>query len=115
MCSFDTGCPGTGIMSTPMDTNIIPTSSSTHDLSFTNRKQSHVFFTTKSTKLNLKEIADNEIQIIQFCTTVLLVFHFKLLCIRIYQKTISRMCSWLPWIRLRNSLSIPKLWIFLSE
>nr|XP_022292535.1 uncharacterized protein LOC111103506 [Crassostrea virginica] len=59
MCSFDTGCPGTGIMSTPMDKNIIRTSSRTHDLSFTNRKQSHVFFTTKSTKLNLKEIADN--------------------------------------------------------
>ncbi|XP_078325726.1 uncharacterized protein LOC111105237 isoform X3 [Crassostrea virginica] len=54
-CNFKTGCQGT-----TLDNNLNPTSSSTHDISVTYRKQSQVFFTTISSKLNLKEIADNE-------------------------------------------------------
>ncbi|XP_078325669.1 uncharacterized protein LOC111102969 isoform X4 [Crassostrea virginica] len=54
LCNFKTGCQGTTI-----DNNVNPTSSSTHDISVTYREQSQVFFTTKYTKLNLKEMTDN--------------------------------------------------------
>ncbi|XP_078325656.1 uncharacterized protein LOC111102969 isoform X1 [Crassostrea virginica] len=58
LCNFKTGCQGTTI-----DNNVNPTSSSTHDISVTYREQSQVFFTTKYTKLNLKEMTDNGLNI----------------------------------------------------
>nr|XP_022295111.1 uncharacterized protein LOC111105237 isoform X1 [Crassostrea virginica] len=61
LCNFKTGCQGTTKYN-----NLNPTSSSTHGLNVTYRKQSQVFFTTISSKLNLKEIADNENVILVF-------------------------------------------------